>query len=369
MNVLHVYKDYAPVLGGIENHVRLLAENQAAEGNQVTVLVTSRTAHTTMEEMNGVEVIKAARLAHIASTPISVMLPWHLAHQQPHVTHLHYPYPVGEASQLFFGRSDRLILSYHANIVRQASILRFYRPLLDRLLAKVDKILVASPQAMEGSPLLQPYRNKCVLVPYGIDRRPFLVRRPDEVRALHKRYGGGPWLLFVGVLRYYKGLQYLLQAMPGIRARLMIVGDGPMGPQLRVQAQSMGLGERVVFAGRVSEEELPAYYQAADIFVLPSSERSEAYGLVQVEAMTSGLPVVCTELHTGTTFVNRHGESGLVVPPKDPAALASAIQALLDDDALCRRLGQGAHARSEIFAAEDMLRTIQKLYVDPLSSI
>ena len=173
----------------------------------------------------------------------------------------------------------------------------------------------------------------------------------------------------MGVLRYYKGLQYLLQAMPGIRARLLIVGDGPMGPELRVQAQSMGLGDRVVFAGRVSEEELPAYYQAADIFVLPSSERSEAYGLVQVEAMTSGLPIVCTELHTGTTFVNRHGESGLVVPPKDPAALASAIQALLDDDALCRRLGQGAQARSELFAAEDMLLTIHKLYVDPLSSI
>ena len=162
-----------------------------------------------------------------------------------------------------------------------------------------------------------------------------------EVRALHERYGEGPWLLFVGVLRYYKGLQYLLEAMPAIPARLMIVGDGPMGPDLRAQAQSLGLGDHVVFAGRVSDAELPGYYHAADIFILPASERSEAYGLVQVEAMASGLPVVCTELHTGTTFVNRHGESGLVVPPKDPAALASAIVTLLEDRALRQRLAEG----------------------------
>ena len=369
MKLLHVYKDYAPVLGGIENHIRLLAEKQAAAGNRVTVLATSRTTRTVIEETNGVHVVKAARLAHLASTPISVMLPWHLAQQRPDIAHLHYPYPVGEVSQLCFGRSQCVVLSYHADIVRQAGILRFYRPLLNRMLDRVDRILVASPQMLKTSPLLQPFREKCVLVPYGIDRRPFLASRADEARALQERYGGGPWLLFVGVLRYYKGLQYLLQAMVGIHARLMIVGDGPMAPVLRGQAQALGLGDGVVFAGRVSDRELPAYYQFADILILPSSERSEAYGLVQVEAMTSGLPVVCTELHTGTTFVNRDGESGLVVPPKDPKALAAAVVRLLEDDALRLRLGQGARARSALFAAEDMLRAVDKVYLEALSAI
>jgi len=373
MKVLHIYKDYAPVLGGIENHIRLLAESQAAAGHEVTVLVTSRTARTKIEEMGGVRVIKAARLAHVASTPLSVMLPWHLAHQRPAVAHLHYPYPVGEVSQLCFGHGERVVLSYHADVVKQAGILRFYRPLLERLLGRVSKILVASPQVLEGSPLLQPFRSKCVLVPYGIDRSRFLAPRADDVRAIRARYraryGQGPWLLFVGVLRYYKGLQYLLQAMPEIPARLMIVGDGPMGPALRAQAQSLGLTGRVVFAGRVSDEELPDYYHAADIFVLPSSERSEAYGLVQVEAMACGLPVICTELGTGTTFVNRHGESGLVAPPKDPGALGEAITTLLADDALRLRLGQGARARSALFAAEEMLPAIEKVYRDALSAI
>ena len=178
MKILHVYKDYAPVLGGIENHIRLLAESQAAAGNDVTVLVTSRTAHTTVSELNGVRVIKAARLAHVASTPISLMLPWRLAHQRPDVTHLHYPYPVGETAQLCFGHSKRVILSYHADVVRQAGHSAFLSPSPGAsCCGRVDRILVASPQVLEGSPLLQPFRHKCALVPYGIDRRPFLAPR------------------------------------------------------------------------------------------------------------------------------------------------------------------------------------------------
>jgi len=369
MRILHVYKDYAPVVGGIENHIRLLAESQAAAGQQVTVLVTSRTRRTTIEIANGVQVIKAARLAQLASTPLSVMLPWHLAQQRPDITHLHYPYPPGEMAQLLCGHRGTTVLSYHADVVRQASIMRFYRPLLARLLARVDRILVASPAAMEGSSILRPFRHKCVMAPYGIDRRPFLLSRPGEVQALHQRYGAGPWLLSVGVLRYYKGIEYLLRAMPNVPARLWIVGDGPMGPSLRAEAKRLGLGDQVIFTGQVPDTELPAFYQAADILVLPSSERSEAYGLVQVEAMTSGLPVICTELGTGTTYVNRHGETGLVVPPKDPAALTSAIVTLLGDRSLRQRLSAGARARSELFSAENMLRIIGEVYEDSLASI
>ena len=356
------------MVGGIENHIKLLAERQAAEGHDVTVLVTNRGLATTVEMLNGVRVIKAARLATVASTPLSLSLPWQLFCQRPDLTHLHFPYPVGEMSHYLLGRGRRTVLTYHSDVVRQAIILRFYAPLMCRLLCAVDRIIVSTPNYLESSPVLPKFREKCQVVPYGINRTPFLSAAPEQSMAIRSCYGGGPLLLFVGVLRYYKGLNYLLEAMLKIPARLLVVGDGPMGDSLRAQASALRLGDKVTFAGRVADADLPAYYRAADVFVLPASERSEAYGLVQLEAMSSGLPVVCTELGTGTSYVNLHGESGLVVPPKDPEALARAINTLLTNDTLRRRLGEGALARSALFTVERMLARITEVYAQVLKS-
>jgi len=362
MKILHVYKDYFPVLGGIENHVRLLAEAQAAMGHEVTVLVTNPGPRTTRDEMNGVRVIRAGRLATVASTPLSLALVRELARHDADITHLHYPYPVGEVAQLLAGRGRRAVLTYHSDVVRQRRLLRLYAPLMGRVLRSIDRIVVATPNYLASSPVLRGFRDKCCVIPYGIDRRRFLEVNEDAALTLRERLGGGPLLLFVGVLRYYKGLSYLLDAMMRLDARLVIVGDGPEGEDLRRQVVDLGIAGRVVFAGRVPDEELPLYYRAADLFVLPASERSEAFGLVQLEAMSSGLPVVCTELGTGTSYVNRHGESGWVVPPRDPNALAESITLLLKDDALRRRLAAGALARSELFSAEVMVREILGLY-------
>jgi rhamnosyl/mannosyltransferase len=379
MEILHVYKDYFPVVGGIENHVKTLAEGQARAGHDVTVrvaegqaraghdvtvLVTNPASRTTVEMRNGVRVIKAARLGCVASTPLSLSFLWQLYKQRPDVTHLHFPYPVGEVAQYLLGRSRHAVLTYHSDVVRQKKLLRFYRPLMSRVLRSVDRIIVATPNYLESSPTLQPFRDKCRIVPYGIDQRPFLSADPAAVQALRRRFGGGPLLLFVGVLRYYKGLDYLLEAMPRIAAKLLIVGDGPMVTELHDQAQALGVTDRVVFVGRVSDEALPSYYGAADLFVLPASERSEAFGLVLVEAMSSGLPLVSTELGTGTSYVNRHGESGLVVPPKDSMALAEAINRLLADEMLRHRLAKGALARSESFSMGVMLEAIERVYAE-----
>ncbi len=366
MNILHIYKDYFPVQGGIENHVRLLAEGQVARGHQVTVLVTSRGRHTSRELMNGVQVIKAARLATIASTPLSVSLFAEAARQRPDITHLHFPYPLGEMAYYFCGHSAHgrgpAVLSYHSDIIRQARLLRIYSPLMHRVLRSVQRIIVTSPNYLASSPVLSEFRSKCTVVPLAIDIGRFQHIDRQAAQDVRERYGGGPLLLFVGVLRYYKGLRYLLEAMPQIPARLLIVGEGPLGEALRAQAQELALGDKVIFLGRIADEQLPAYYRAADVFVLPASERSEAFGLVQLEAMTCGLPVVCTELGTGTSFVNRDGESGLVVPPRDPPALARAINALLADDSLRRRLAAGAVARAADFTVERMLAGIQEIY-------
>ncbi len=367
MRILHVYKAYYPVLGGIENHIRLLAEEQAARGHDVTVLVTASGHRTTTETLGGVHVIKAARLAEIASTPISLSLPRRLYGLHPDITHLHFPYPPGELAQLPLLGHRPTVLSYHSDVVRQKRLLKLYRPLMMRCLQGVDCILVSSPTYLETSAILARVRERCLVLPFGIAQERF--RKPSpEAQTLRRTLGPGPVILFVGVLRYYKGLRYLLEAMRQVPARLVIVGEGPEGPALQEQTQALGLNGQVTFTGRVEDEALPAYYQAADIFCLPASERSEAFGLVQVEALSAGLPIVSTELGTGTSYVNKDGVSGLVVPARNPAALADALNTLIADTALRQRLAEGARQRAEIFTAERMLNDMDQVYSQVLAA-
>ena len=392
MRVLHVYKDYFPVVGGIENHLRLLAEAQAARGLDVTVLVTNPSRQTTVTEMNGVRVIRAGRLAHVASTPLSLSFWREMGRLEADIVHLQFPYPPGEIANLLLHPGRRTVISYHSDVVRQRGILRLYHPLLRQVLQHADRIIASSPQYVESSPYLREVADNCSVIPWGIDPSPFL--RFDE-RAIQLRAqwqagihaagklqiseepwpsegsvsrqadtdGGRPLILFVGRLRYYKGLPYLLQAMQSLAARLLIVGSGPLEKELRRQVQQLGLQEQVFFAGHVADEDLPAYYQAADIFVLPASHRSEAYGLVQLEAMAAGLPVVSTELGTGTSFVNQDGETGFVVPPRDAQALAQALNRLLADPALRRAMGRRGRQRVlKHFSIDKMVDQIIAVY-------
>ncbi|MCC7355365.1 MAG: glycosyltransferase [Anaerolineae bacterium] len=369
MNILHIYKDYHPVLGGIENHVRLLAEAQAAQDHQVAVLVTSRGARTEILDFNGVRVVKAARLATIASTPVSFALPWQLLRQRPDVVHLHFPYPVGEVSQWLLRRGRATVLTYHADIVRQATILRFYLPLMRQVLRFVNAIIIASPP-MRASTYLTQHQAKLRLIPYGIPLERFRAAPPEpdlaRARALYLPDAPpSPTLLFVGRLRYYKGLDTLIQSLSQVPARLLVAGSGPMAETWQALARATGVAERIAWLGDVLDEDLPALYHLADLFVLPASHTSEAFGLVQVEAMAAGLPVVCTELGTGTSYVNLHGETGLVVPPRDPQALAAAINTLLADAGLRARMGEAGRRRAaREFNLPAMVERVLTLYGD-----
>jgi len=367
VKILHIYKDYYPVLGGIENHLRTLAEAQARRGHEVTVLVTGPGRATVRETLNGVRVIKAGRLATVASAPLSVALPLELARLSPDVAHLHLPYPVGETAHWLLGRGRPTVLTYHSDIVRQRGWLCLYAPVLRRVLRAAHRIIVTSPQYARTSPFLQPVAGKCRLVPLGTVVERFLGADPARAADLRARLGQ-PLLLFVGRLRYYKGLHYLLQALPALPGvHLAVVGTGPMEATWKAQAARLGLSERVHFAGDVDDADLPVYYHAADCFVLPACERSEAYGLVQVEAMAAGVPVICTELGTGTSFVNRHGETGLVVAPRDPLALSAACRELLADAERRRRLGAQGRARAlEEFGVDKMVERVEAVYTEAL---
>lgn len=362
MRILHIYKDYYPVVGGMENHIRLLAEGAVKQGLEVTVLVTSLTHSTDIQEMNGVRIIKAGRLATLASTPLSSALFLWVRRLKPDITHLHSPYPWGEMSHLMFGQNQRTVITYQSDIVRQKSLLKLYRPFLRRILRRADRIIATSPQYIQSSPHLSQVADKCVVIPLGIDLERFQKARKEEVKELRSKYSP-PLLLFVGILRYYKGLEYLIRAMRHVNARLLVVGSGPMAQAWQSLAADLGLAHKIFFVGRVEDEDLPAYYQACDLFILPASHRSEAFGTVQVEAMACGKAVICTELGTGTSYVNVDGETGLVVPARDADALARAINRLLSDEASRAQMGERGKKRAmQEFSHEVMIDRVLALY-------
>lgn len=365
MHILHLYKDYHPVLGGIENHVQVLAEGLATRGHQVTVLVTNTSSRGEVEHQENLTIVKAARLLHMASTPLSLHMVWHAARLTGvDVVNLHFPYPPADLAALVVPRRPPLVVTYHSDIVRQQTILRVYRYLLKSTLKRAARIVATSPAYIASSPWLQPHAERCVVSPLSVDPARFANPDPQAVAALRARHGE-PLLLFVGRLRYYKGLHFLVEALTRMKqpARVLLVGCGPEEQRLREQAHTAGVAERVHFAGEVSDEELPALYGAADVFVLPSHLRSEAFGIVQLEAQAASLPIVCTELGTGTSYITQDGITGLVVPPADPPALAQALDTLLANPEMARQMGAAGHARAEQeFSHPRMIERMEQIY-------
>lgn len=378
MRILHVYKDYFPVLGGIENHIRMLAEGQAERGHEVSVLVTSRDRHTHVEMIGGVRVIFAARLATISSAPVSLSMFRLLAKERPDIIHLQSPYPWGELSDYIFGRGGGTVLSYQSDIVRQKYLRLLYAPLMRRVLDRVDAIIATSPNYVETSHVLSHYRQKCTVVPLGIDPSRFMKENPRAPSSIEEKGQSGSQMedsragnviLFVGRLRYYKGVGFLLRAMSEVpNARLVVVGTGPMESEWKSLTQELNLLERVSFAGDVSEADLPAFYESCDVFVLPCSERSEAFGLVQLEAMAAGKPVVSCDVGTGVAWVNENGLTGLTVPPRDPTSLAEAINRLLEDRELAGRMGDAGRKRVLAeFTIGKMIDRVMGVYAQVMS--
>ncbi len=372
MRILHLYKDYYPVRGGIENHIRLLASLQQRWGCDVTVLVTSQGSRTEEFDDAGVRVIKAGRFATPASTPLSVSFPRWVSRLSADVTHLHFPYPIAELSNLWWGRSARTVITYHSDVVRQKWILRAYEPFLWRVLRAADRIIATNEPYVGSSRYLRHFREKVDVVPLGIPLADFDRADGSRVGEIRRRaLGSFPdaegVLLTVGRLRYYKGLDTLLAAMPRVPAVLLVVGSGPMEREWKSAASRLGVDDRVRFLGEVSDDELPCYYHAADVYVSSASHRSEAFGVSLIEAMACGLPVISTELGTGTSYVNLHGVTGLVVPPRDPAALEKGIRQLLEDKSRRGELAIRARARAHSeFSAEVMVERVDRVYRDTL---
>jgi rhamnosyl/mannosyltransferase len=240
------------------------------------------------------------------------------------------------------------VVWFHSDIIRQRVFYWAYRPFLRAALRKAKAIVVASPNHVRYTPILQEFADKCYVIPYGIDMDRFRLDADRQPRVAKIRGNGGlPIVLFIGRFAYYKGLEYLVDAMWVIRARLILIGSGPMEKEIRERARAVKTPGSIEFTGELPEEELIAHLHACDLLVLPSVERSEAFGVVQIEAMACGKPVVSCRIPSGVPWVNRHGETGLTVPPRDAEALAGAINTLLEDPRRRELLGRNGQLRVE----------------------
>lgn len=361
MRVVHIYKDYFPVLGGIENHIRWLAEAQAAAGHDVTALVCAPGLRSNEEHRNGVRILRAGRLGTLASMPLSLRQVLRVRRCDVDVAHLHAPYPLGEVANWLLGSARATVLTYHSDIIRQTHLLKLYAPVLRRVLRAADAVLPTSPAYLRTSPWLQPIADRCRIVPLGIDLSafPYVDRRFDKEHHT---------VLFVGRLRYYKGLDTLLHALVDLPdVHLVVVGDGPLRDAWEELSTTLDVSHRLTFTGAVSDDDLLDFYTAADLFVLPADSRAEAFGTVLLEAMATGLPLVSTELNTGTSWVNQDGVTGRVVPPRDPVALAQTIRELLAAPARLQRMSRAARTRVEQkFTLHRMTEAVQDVYEDVL---
>ncbi len=374
MRILHVYKGYPPTIGGIEFHVAAVARAQAGSGHCVTVLCVADGRETQEYTEFGVRVIRVGRLGSIASAPFGAGIVTAIRRTRPDITHLHSPFPPGEVAWLAFGRRP-MVLSHHADIVRQRVLGRLWSPLQRLVVARADRIIVGSPVLAANSRLLAQHAERVRVIPYGVDVKRFAPTAERLAEASRSQsddpFMSGKYVIaFVGRLRHYKGLDVLISALVELPdVVLLAVGTGPMGPRLRAEAQAQGVSSRIRWLGDVSEESLPGVLHSADAYVFPSSASSESFGIAMAEAMAAGLPVISTELGTGTSWVNVHGTTGLVVPACDPRRLADAIRKLRNEPDNSAAMGVAARKRAvETFSVTSMLHGIETVYSEVLGA-
>jgi rhamnosyl/mannosyltransferase len=370
----------------METHLQSLALGQAEVGAQVGVVCVNhrgrdgedvtwsrfRTTPTVEEHDGPVHLTRVGRVASLAKVDVCTRLPGVLrsAVRDADVVHVHAPNPTMFLALTTLRVPGALVITHHSDVVRQRYLQHAFRPVERHVYARADRIFSDSPPYVDGSPVLTAFRRKVGVLPLGIDLRPFRELAPEASRhrdQLRAEFGEPLWLA-VGRLVYYKGLEVALQALAEVPGTLLVVGTGPLEQSLRVRAAALGVAGRVVWRGHTGEDELVGAYHAATALWFPSVARSEGFGLVQVEAMACGCPVLNTAIpHSGVSWVSRHEETGLTVPVNDASALAAAARRLLDEPGLRDRLGRAAATRAEQeFEREMMVRRSLAMYESAL---
>jgi rhamnosyl/mannosyltransferase len=367
MKVVHVFKDcYPPTTGGIEQHMSLLCR-KLAETMDVTILAPSRSRRRTEELLARVQILRVPEFGRYASVPLCPTAPLELRRLRPDVVHLHFPNPMGDLTHLLGAAGKPLVVTYHADIIKQKAFLPLYRPVLEVLFKKACKIIFSAGENITLSAVPPACRSKCTVIPFGVEPEAFFPSGQESLEVQRLRQGGGNLVLFVGAARYYKGIEVLLRAMVHVKGRLALAGRDTQSESIQDKARDLGIHDRTLFCGEVPESRLRILLNAADIFVLPSIDRCETFGIGQLEAMACSKPVISTDLPTGVRSVNRHGVTGLVVPPGDSEALSGALNLLVSNPDLRAELGRNARRRVELeFCADRMVSKTSEVYREVL---
>jgi rhamnosyl/mannosyltransferase len=352
-------------MGGIEGTINRMARG-LLHVFDVSVLVCRGPCRPGEEMVDGVRVVRVAEWTRLLSAPVSPAFPAALRREaaRADILHFHHPNPTGDVAYLLTRPAAPMVMTYHSDVVRQRFAMVLYGPVQERIMRACRVIMPTSPDYMESSPWLRRHRDRCRVVPLGIEisrfePSPAVMERAAAIRGHYD----GPIVVFVGRLRYYKGLEFLVRAMADVAAHAVIIGTGPDGERLRSIAREAGTADRVHFVGDLPDDEVVHHLHAADVFCMPSHLRAEALGLSMIEAMACGLPVVSADIASGVRFVNEDGVTGLRVAPASPAALAAALNRLLGDPGLRRRLGEGARSRARaLFSADAMCRNLETVY-------
>lgn len=354
-------KYYPPYMGGIETHLQALSR-ELAKAVDLRVIVSNNQSRTAREVPDGVNLLRVATPMTLFSTPLCPAMVSAIRNASAEVIHIHLPNPTAVMAYLASGHRGKAIFTYHSDTVKQKVLGLLFQPLLDAALRRASAVIATSPNYLATSPVLATVRDRCHVIPYGIDLTQFEHSDPAVVGQIRRQYGER-LVISVGRLVYYKGFEYLIRAMKQVNGKLLIVGDGPLRADLERLASELGIAEKIGFLGEVQNERVIPYYHAAQIFALASVARSEAFGIVQIEAMASGLPVVNTALDSGVPFVSLDGQTGLTVPPADPDAMAAALNRLLDDADLRRAFGSaGIRRAQQEFSLDTMVGRTLELY-------
>lgn len=360
MRVLQVFKTYWPdTFGGVERTIDAIARSTGDLGVETTVLAPSRTKRGP-SEFRGYRVVHVRQDFEIASTGFSLEAVSALRREaaKADIVHYHFPWPYMDLLHFAARHGRPSLVTYHSDIVKQRVLKIAYAPLMHAFLRRMDYIVATSPNYAESSPVLRRHREKVRIVPIGLPDTSACIDDLNEEIFTTDR----PFVLFSGVLRYYKGLKVLLDAATGVRCDIVILGSGPLEAELRSQIDTERL-TNVRLVGPLSDTAKASLLRRCLAFVFPSNERSEAFGLSLIEAAMFSKPMVSTELGTGTSFVNIDGRTGRVVPPNDAAAFADAINDLVDKPREAAEQGQRARERYvDLFTDRGMGRRYHELY-------
>jgi rhamnosyl/mannosyltransferase len=360
LRVVQIGKYYPPHIGGIETHLQALCDG-LKESHDMQVFVAGDRRRDVDTIVDGVAVHRLGIQFKIAGAPVCPTMPWKIRRAGADIVHIHLPNPAGVLALLASGYRGPLVATWHSDVVRQRRLAKMFEPIQRRFLANCDALIATSPNYVESSPDLSRLRKRTVIIPYGIAVEEF---RDSPASALAIRSArSGPLLLAVGRFVYYKGFEFLIRAMKQVEATLLLIGDGPLLNPLQNLANELGVASRIEFLGEMQPREVVPYYHAADLFVLPSIARSEAFGIVQLEAMACGKPVVNTDLASGVPFASRDGVTGLTVEPANADALAIAVNRLFADPQLRIKYGEAARRRVQSeFTIDVMVQRIRDLY-------